>query len=130
MVARVIADENPRVRQTGKGGRTDIAKTPVPTVLSVPPVMDAPLMNWTCDPSGRYDAARIYEATASIAIEMQNATAAGAHRPKLVIRRLHRDRRRTQADVPLKTLASIRPPLRFTIASSFVPRLPELLVSP
>ena len=102
--------------------------TPLPKVVSVPPLMVAPPVNWTSEPSSCLDEApAIVEVAPAFPVKRSNPPALACMmpvfvRPEVALGSTSRKRP--------ATLALIKPPLRLTIPSSFVPRLPELLVSP
>jgi hypothetical protein len=127
-VGSVVRDERPAVREVIERRRSDIAMVPLPAVESVPPVTNAPAVNCTCDPSS----AMIVPPPLSniplpLPVRRRMPPSRARMSPKL---------RRSPASLGSitsanpETFASINPPLRTTIPSSFVPRLPLLFVSP
>jgi hypothetical protein len=101
---------------------------PVPIVVSVPPVTNAPAVNCTCEPSS----AMIVPPPLSniplpLPVRRRMPPSLARMSPKLT--RSPASLGSTTSANP-ETFASIKPPLRMTIPSSFVPRLPLLFVSP
>ena len=109
-----------------------LRRMPVPTVLSVPPVMDAPVVNCTSEPVRALMVPPVFvKAPPPLPVKRRMPPPLARMTPRLINPSMVRgSMTNARPTVPLKTLASIRPPLRLTIASSLVPMLPELLVSP